>query len=285
MFGNPYQWKVYNANDLEMCIKENNGINPCFISVCQFDPDPYLEYVPFDFDGPNAKKDAQKLVAFFDKNNLNPYIVVFSGLGYHVYLKVVKHYYSKSVLASFQNDIIGGLNLTTADSCIIGDIRRVMRIPNTINEKHGTVCQYIYNDHQLDNPVLDLLLWTNNNSKREREFNINREFESLESNDNNLISELHSYPCLKYWIRSEEPPHLIRVWYVTYKLIEGYSVDDIIDDLRSYNWVDWDENLTRYQIHHIVNKGYKMPKCKTIMDHGFCIKHKYEGCNGTNTSN
>lgn len=259
-FGNPYQVRVDSYAELEKLILSNNGVNDCYLSISQFDPMPYIDYVPFDFDGKMAYSDACKLKAFFDEHNLGPYIFIFSGSGYHAHLKVVEHHYSSQVLANFQNSIIDNLQLTSADKAIVGDVRRLMRIVGTVNISHNTLCSCVA--YKEDGHMLDLMLLTTPEYSAP---NISAYY------DTDLLTELHAYPCLKYWIRSIEPPHLIRVWYVTYLLTMQYSVDDIIEKLKSFHWADWSESYTRYQVTYIVQRNLKMPKCETIKKYGYCL--------------
>jgi len=264
MFGNPYQVKVYSMQRLETLIEENNGINPCFISVCQYDQEPYLTYVPFDLDGSNAKHDVSKLCRFFDLNGLT-YRVIFSGNGYHVYLRVVEHHYTDKDLFKFQRDIIDGLRLKSADPHIVGDVKRLMRIPGTINEKNGKLCKEIFRTEN-QTPQLDLLLWENDATYFDKvKFNESTNILDMR------ISELHTYPCLDHFIKEDEPPHLARVFYVIYKIIEGYSDLQIFRDLEKKGWVDWNPKIVWYQIKHIRNGKYILPRCKTLKKYNLCI--------------
>lgn len=273
-FGNPFQVNVYNTIELENLIRENDGLNPCFVSVCQYDPEPFLNAVPFDFDGSSSIEDIVKIIDVSEKLKLGSFIAVCSGGGYHFYLKVAKHHYDKDILRNFQFDIIQMLDLTSADYQIVGDIKRLMRIPNTINEKYGVRSSIIYSFNTSN--ILDLYLWEHDSSNnhcscRYVEENFNDEYDDDDDDDDeNLVSELHSYPCLSYWTRSIEPPHLIRAWYVIMKIIQGLTDDEIVEDLKSKNWKDWNENYTRYQISFTRKGKYKMPKCSTIKKYGYC---------------
>lgn len=270
-FGNPYQIDVYNSNELYDLIRENDGINPCFISVCQYDPEPLLGIIPFDFDGSSSFNDVIKIMDVCEKFNLGSFIVVYSGGGYHFYLKVVEHHYEKDILRKFQSNIIHTLNLSSADYQIVGDIKRLMRIPNTINEKYGVRSRIMYSYNTSN--IIDLYLWENDSqdSYSIHKYIENNDYSNLTYNDDdNLVSELHYYPCLSYWTKSIEPPHLIRAWYVIMKIIQGLTDDEIVEDLKSKNWKDWNENYTRYQINFIRKGKYRMPKCSTIKKYGYC---------------
>lgn len=287
MYGNPYQKKVSTYDEIEKYIKEDNGLNPCFISVASFDPDPYMEFIPFDFDGIGAITDMLKIVKFFQKNNLEPVIVISSGLGYHVYLKVVGHHYSKEIIGSFQNTLINQLDLVTADTHIVGNVRALMRIPGTINEKYGNLSSFVNKPDFSKQASLDLYLlsekqvkYKSKNVEQPEDLNIEDEF-----NNYQLISELHYYPCLEVWIRQKEPPHFIRVAYVIYQLINGLSPREILSKLETFNWCDWNENYTTYQIKHIIYGRYRMPKCSTIRMKGYCLDCRKANSNQKNIKN
>jgi len=275
MFGNPYQQRINSFTELLSLINKNNGKNPCFISVAEFDPDPYIELIPFDFDGESALDDALKLIEFFDNNNLKPYYMISSGNGYHIYLKVVGHYYPKKLVSSFSVGIVEKLKLKSIDYHIIKNIRTLMRIPGTINEKNNKTSYFYLKPDFNTEPNFDLFLYKNNETSYSKHGHFDIGIDSVsntELSNVDFISELHSYPCLEYYIKEKEPPHFIRVSYVSYLLSLGYNFPDILSILYKLNWIDFDLNYTAYQIKQIMNGKYKVPLCDTIKNFGYCIE-------------
>ena len=86
---------------------------------------------------------------------------------------------------------------------------------------------------------------------------------------------MHSYPCVYYWIKKEEPPHLIRVFFVSILIDAGYSDIDIINKIKRFKWVDFNYKITEHQIKYIRNGKYRIPTCHKIKELGFCI----DNCN------
>lgn len=270
MFGNPYQVRVDSEYEINKYIEDNNGINPCFISICQYDPYPLNDKVVFDLDGQYAERDVKLLTNYFEDNDLGSFMVVFTGGGYHFYFKVLEFHYNKEDISRFQLDVEKRLDLKSFDHHVLGDIKRMIRIPGTINEKYGIETEILY-EYDSDN-FINLYLWKDNNNKHKFYKNIKHNMNMMSTR----ISELHRYPCIEYYIQMKEPPHIIRVWYVSKLISQGYNEDEIVERLKSFKWIDWNEDITRYQINHNMKNGYTIPKCQTIKNYGYCMEDVFK---------
>lgn len=262
-WGNSYgnQILVKTREDIYNFIDEHLGIDNIGISVCTFkDHKPYLLFLPFDFDAPDLKdawRDAVKLYNYLIERDYDVHITFSGRKGFHIFLATEPKWYNKEQIRAVQSYFKEKLGLKTLDKQIFGDIRRLMRVPYTYNIRGGLCMEIKYHDgKKLD---LDLILL-----KRNR---INRETEYEET-------DYHKYPCIEKIVREDnEPRHIIRFTYVILRLAEGWSEDDIIDEIKGeFNWIDFDEHYTRSQIIQIDSRGYVPPSCKTLKELGFCDK-------------
>jgi len=54
------------------------------------------------------------------------------------------------------------------------------------------------------------------------------------------------------------------------------NILDIIDEIETFGWVDWDKNKTLYHLGEIGKREYSMPCCSTVKGYGLCIGCKYD---------
>jgi len=140
---------------------------PCYVSVQPYssrDQVYGLEKLFYDFDSKEDPPDLEKAWAeasdFADKlrffYKVEP-LVAFSGRkGYHVdvWLQEVVSFepeqelVAKEVYRTLQEKILEGLNYSTLDPQVIGDIRRLARLPYTTHEKSGLLCQPVDEDRR-----------------------------------------------------------------------------------------------------------------------------------------
>lgn len=144
--GFPLQAIVNDRESAQRLIDQNNGAAPCFASCNSYPvvengiPRTTLyEWMPFDLDSHDiafSLADARRLVSFALSRDI-PFIVRFSGSkGFHVYYRFAPLHIkldpaSARVVSAIQNWVIEQAGVKTADAHIIGDLRRIMRIPGT----------------------------------------------------------------------------------------------------------------------------------------------------------
>ena len=264
----------------------------CGISMCTFKDDvPYLLYLPFDFDSYSLEKSWKDSMVFYNNMVDEGWDISINSSGYrgfHCLVSVVPKPYSRNQILSAQSFYKRYLGLTTCDSNIFGDIRRIIKIPGTCHcgkfkkdkSNHwkrigeGSYCYTIkYNKGE----VLDLdEYWPDEFP----EYNYNKS-----NNSNNKPK--HPFPCIDKCLEEyideyglHEPPHLIRYSFVAYWLKMGYEPEEIYQMLyekysigKKYEWADWGDTKTMNQIQQIGgNNGYNPMTCNTLRKMGFCIK-------------
>jgi len=264
-FGNRFigfweQEPVRNKKEIIDIIKEHLSIDNIGISISTYkDNNPYLLFLPFDFDCVNLRDawdDAKRTFNYFVKEGYGTYITFSGRKGFHVFVPTIPKVYTRKHLRVVQNYFKNLLSLKTVDEQIFGDVRRLMRIAGTYNP-NGGLCK-ILSEH--DGKEIDL----------DDYYEFTDYIETYEKR-NNGESQYHDYPCIESIIRNDtEPRHLIRFTYVTLRLDEGWSIDEIIDEIESFGWQDFKEGYTRRQIEHIDSRGYVPPSCETLREMGYC---------------
>ena len=145
----PYRQTVKTLTDALSIIRTYNGVKRLFFSLYTLDSlpqrqNPPIDKIWFDFDSPNAQRAAQKMLDCVNGENLK-HLIVFSGGGFHFYIFTQngdKMSDARSALKAMHKDIaekakcsIGPEKIADIDYHIIGDISRVVTIPNTYNVK------------------------------------------------------------------------------------------------------------------------------------------------------
>jgi hypothetical protein len=84
------------------------------------------------------------------------------------------------------------------------------------------------------------------------------------------LYDLIHMPCMVERITSPNPHHEVRqnVAVMLYNVgLNRHQVEAIYEKL---GWIDWDREVTRYQLKHIWEKGYSDMSCATIRSRGLC---------------
>jgi hypothetical protein len=265
-WGNSYgdQKRISSYNEIKEFVESHLGIDNIGISISTYkDGVPFLLFLPFDFDSGtliDAWEDAKKLYLHLRTCNYGAYLIFSGRKGFHVLVPTIPRLYTKRQLRTIQMMFKTMLDLKTLDEQIFGDIRRLMRLPNTYNI-NGDLCRVISSNEgeELD---LDKLY--------------HDDFIPLEVYKNGIKREhkpeYHDYDCIESLVRSDpEPRHLIRFTYTVLRLAEGYSYDEILDEMESFGWADFDPEYSRKQIEHIDGRNYVPPSCDTLRDMGYCV--------------
>jgi len=303
-FGNPEQTIIFSQEELNDLIERNPSGNPCFISTCWFDEE-HNHIVPivfFDFDNEileDSWKDTKKLAKYFERKQLIPFYIFFTGnRGFHIHLHVKPKKYSNGELRIFQEFLIDKLSLKSACRHVVGQTRRMCRIPNTKHEDTGLYCIQVNLNQKLDEILelskqpqpLKIELFPEyydlrqlikrfriNNLKKSSNNNIQiRENINYANCDNKFYKELFKFhPCLLNEILTEEPANSVRVWTVSFLLEQGFSLTWIFKFFESCHWIDWNPSKTAYHLKRVKeNGGYATPRCKLIQSGGYCLGKK-----------
>jgi hypothetical protein len=275
--------------------RNKNG-QPAYASVQPYQArdQPFgLEKLFFDFDCEENTEKAWKEAASFSEALIQYYkvlpFVTFSGnKGYHVYVflsSTVPFSPSrlgiiKEVYGLVQEKILKGFKFETLDPAVLGDIKRLARVPFSVHEKTGKVCCPVSLSHQFITPrSLEIY----------RDFGLNPSVlktvsDELETEKNwrkasprkktpfKLKDSENIRPCIKNAVSlhmERGEGHLMRLAVAIEHLCMGASTDQIVELFRGQS--DFNESKTRYFVEDALRKRYKPFKCRTIRSLGFCL--------------
>ena len=295
--GSPERFFVEKPEDLidfvQKCRAEHA---PCYMSVQPYsrrDQVYGLEKLFFDFDCKEDTSLAWRDAATFAENLIEfyrvlPFITFSGGKGYHVYVflkntvvfplhrtEFVKHVYER-----LQRKLLKGLKFETLDQSVIGDLKRLARVPYSIHEKTEKTCHPISLQHQFIDPRslevyrlygLDTGLIQDICGELKLEEKL-KEFLTREKKSIRIFKTGKVRPCIQEALKQpleDKEGHLMRLAIAVEFLNKGYSVDQVVDLFRAQG--DFSERKTRYYVEDAKRKGYKPFRCSKIRELGFCL--------------
>lgn len=297
--GNPHRTVLKDPDSLISYVKQRRTrFEPCFLSV-----QPYrarnqvygLEKLFFDFDSketpPNLEKTwnetshfVNTLQKFYDIASLT----VFSGnRGFHVYIwfwqvvefKPPQEALAKAVYKLIQEKLLKGLTYKTLDPEVLGDIKRLARLPYTIHQKSGLKCEPSSARGQPMRILPTAIEGYRKNGIPEQFFRKTVEEAKLQqklkrvkqSRRRHLLKISNIRPCITEALQTElndEYGHLMRLAIAVECLNNGYTVDQIVPLFKTQS--DFNPEKTRAMVLHAEKKAYKPRKQETIRRYGFC---------------
>ena len=249
-----------------------------------------LERFYFDFDcekdPDKAWKEARKFACDLNMYYYAKPLLVFSGCkGYHVYLwlwstvETTTHRseFVKAVYDRMQRKLLKGLKFETLDPAPIGDIKRLSRVPYSLHDKTGRVCQPVNLDGE---PITIQSLeeyWRHGLGRRFlekacREVKLRESWVKTRRPQRAFKPTGQVRPCIEAALKvplDRGEGHKMRIAIATEYLNKGFSVPQVVDLFGSQ--LDFNESKTRYFIVDIQRKSYAPFRCKTIRDLGFCL--------------
>lgn len=278
-----------------------NGADEVFTNVNPLNGT--INKIFIDFDGEHSLEEAQQVYQYCLSKNI-PCIPIASGkkgIHLHILLKSRRGKDNKEILyKATKSLLIQALSekSKSIDSHVIGDTRRLCRIPGTLRPpENANFCTYLPPSKgflEMNQTALSWWIKGTHNFQLE-DYIPNRDdltfptFESLilpeieslnmkfeqDLYDNspscidNKILEMALRPCLYRLITVEEPRHHVRVAVTDDLLRSDFTVNQIVEIFRSLNWRDWNEGKTRYQIEHCKPISYPKKKLKEL---GICFE-------------
>lgn len=281
---------------------------PCYMSVNTYGRRGRLHALDrlfWDFDSQEktpdldaAWRDARRLHDALEQLHQVGSLLVASGMkGYHVHaflstpieIPPGTERVARAAVRILQTRLLQGLTLPTIDRGVVGDIARLARVPYTMHHpkelKDGTalpggLCQPLTPEREvllLDASDVDGL--------RDRGVPIKAVGSAIRSAW--MAEEIRQArrekgvtggtprvkgvrPCLEALLRQGSFSHKMRLAIVTeYHHRTGLGEDKLVALFRGME--DFDENRARYQVRHILRRGYKPFRCVTLKAAGVCL--------------
>lgn len=292
---NPIRRRIHTSREFENFISQNNGVHDCFTSV--YSHDLTIDKLFFDFDGSYAIEEAKRVSEFVTGKLNSPIIAIVSGKkGIHLYIltkpvkiddprplirnaqlyilietfgEEIQKILGKEISKSSKEEISKAFNeaIHAADRRIIGDVRRICRIPNTLrppenrawctflppdwtNMSELDIQRHIKQTHTYKYDLGGQLLDIENLPKIEINFSSDDSAENghvnIPGKENDFLKSVLR-PCLYTNITTKNPQHAVRT-ATTIELLEFLKPQQVFDIYAKLDWVDWDPELTRYHI-------------------------------------
>jgi len=286
--GCPERFYTDKPQDLLRLVQDcRKTLQPCYVSVQPYSgPDKpcALEKLYYDFDCKEdpafAWRDACTFAEALKKYyNVEPLTVYSGRKGFHTYvfLKQVVYIgetplaFAKQVYEELQTRLIEGLNLPTLDAQVIGDIKRLARVPFSVHEKTGSLCAPVDGDRK---PFVPESLQAYKTLDPELFSQIIKELKTRKQ----IASAKHAHaykgirPCILAALSKpleSGDGHLMRLAVAREYLAGGYGVEEIVQLFQ--NQLDYNPEKTRYYVEYAQKNPAKPFKCKTIRKLGFCL--------------
>lgn len=287
--GTPSRWLVSEPSELIKLASES--ISPLYMSVNYYsarDTVSRLDKLFFDFDSQDLSLAWKEVVDFSDNMNrfygLKP-LIAFSGRkGYHSYLFFqhpfgwdLSQRHLKAIYSELQAMLLYGLEYETLDHAVIGDIKRLARVPFSRHEKSGELCQ------PLDMSRSPVLLQPGfKQAFREHGIGMDLIKKALNRVNDEILDKAFPKPrrrrptyddrirpCIEAALGSSHVEHKLRIAVVAELRAHGWGEARIVDAFSGLG--DFDRKKTARYVKHALKKGYKPFRCSTIQILGGCL--------------
>jgi hypothetical protein len=291
--GTPARQRIHTMRDFVKFIEQNNGRTDCYAEVYAF-PYTTIDKVFLDFDGPSAVKEAQQVYTYLKAKRI-PVIPVASGKkGIHLHVMIkpqtfTTHDEAKTALTMITWSLLSEFSsLTSLDTHVIGDVRRFCRIPNTLRPPENVnwcvflpenwdtmteldIIRYIKAPHAVNYnlpPRQEVKPTTSTN--RQRQTSGQMTVQTMIPAQSHEFLQRILRPCLYNAICQPNPRHHVRV-AATVDLKNAGLPFSFVERLYStLKWIDYDPNITHYQITQIYKSNYSSYSCKRLQELGIC---------------
>jgi len=238
-----------------------------------------------------------------------PFIVK-TRKGYHVYFFLVdimvfsksKIKFAKALYKEMQEVLIGGVEYEFLDKKIVGDISRFARVPLTMHEKTGKICEIVdinlrttkvrsidfFKIYGIPDSFVKTTITKLKKRLREQHQKQKEEIEKFEkeSIQNGRFYKNEIRPCFKVRMEKGEMNHAQRLAWLAEIYHNGYNTEWKMLELCRKTFNDFIERKSMEQIEDYFKHeryNYSPYKCKTIMAKGWCLYDKCPLWNAKNT--
>ena len=286
--GIPYRKVVYSERQFDKIIRIANHIKPVFASIYTLDFD--IDKVVIDIDCRNlfgALESAKKLYHRLQDMSVDC-LCIFSGCkGFHIYIPVVgiegDYDAKKYILRSVQSTITHGID--NVDTQLFGDVRRLIRVPNTFNKVRyavplpsdwyewdiGYILDYAKEPRcTFTKPKRHLVVDIDGIKERRKPPEGTSEYQfSIKPEGVYVLLSYLIRPCIVEELMSNRnPPHFIRFNLVAELMWLGFKPNEVHEFIRQMNWSDYDPEKTEYYINHIYTWQYYPEHCNSLKARG-----------------
>lgn len=309
---------VNNLKELLEAVNRNNRRTTVFTSLYAFleiknNRGVYdtakIRQIYFDFDNPSSLECIRKLHNYCKERNLK-HTMFFSGGGFHFYIAVLYPNYltnKKTAIANAQIQISNDLNIKIGisedfdlDAHIVGDIARLVRVPNTFNLRRKKYCIPI-SEEEIELLTLDGFRALAENKRNKPPFIYGRNYLDLKPFDGEAVNREYDFSedysegeenatpvdiktlpfCLQVLAEKKSMKHRERFMFISYCKEIGLPSNNTkatlktFLDPRVFHHSVYEEGQIRYIYSH---RELVPPNCDTFKNLGYCRNEK--NCEG-----
>lgn len=287
--------KCQSDKEIAAYVNKYNGFVDCYCSLFWYDivgkdilnndiRESKIDKAFFDFDNDNTS--AKKFVEYLIKKDIK-FKINFSGRGHHVYIPLQGNGDMMN-LRVFQLAVLAESGVM-CDPHVIGDTARISRIANTWNTKSNSYCipikieeigQENASEQRFEEFWYGTVVPVLSEYTEEKYENI----KPIQFKDIKINSDIVLLPCIRAIISKANPRHserYVMVVYLSDALRSGkdlcyFNLNELYEQMVKFfddncsHWLDWDPDMTRYQIKNILPKTNVIAGCRFIKKHGFC---------------
>lgn len=304
MFIKPRRFKIINPADVDYYVSVYNGKKDLYQTVYNYedviDVDTAIVdkiFLDFDYNADMKFLHNVREVAQYLSENDYLFYIRFSGNGFHIFIllddeKIIN---PKNAIKNYVN-FLHKKTETTSDPAVIGDLRRVVRVPNTLNIKHKKqqyYCIPITLDELLNKSYEEIRILAQNPREKNdfvngsRLLNITEWDTHISINNNSSTQKVVTEnkindnipPCVQALMKDPMLGNTGRIQVILFFRDLGYSKEEVEDIL--YNFLSEEKfNHSVYeekQIDYLFEKDYIFNDCFAQKENGFCTS---ENCPG-----
>lgn len=304
VFIKPRRLKTYSKDDIDYYIDIYNGKKDLYETVYQYED--FIDvstvivdkiFLDFDFNVDMKFLHDVRTVATYLYDNDYLFTIRFSGNGFHILIYLTQDELSNPKMAIRQYvNFLHKETDTESDPAVIGDLRRVIRIPNTLNIKHKEhfYCIPLKYTELMSMSYEDIRKMAKNPRDESDFFNGHRylnisEWDTLiveecvchdQQNvilDTNISNDLPA--CIRAAMRVSDLGNLGRMQLILFLRDLGYSKEEVEDILFSFLSEEKFKHsvFEEHQIEHLFNKDYMFSDCNVQKQNGFCMSELCKG--------
>ena len=305
MFIKPRRIKITDPQDVDYYIKIYNGTKDLYQSVYSYQDEISVSnvivdkiYLDFDFDSDMKFLHNVRIVAQYLFDNDYLFYIRFSGNGFHIFILLddIELKNPKVAIKNYVN-YLHKKTETESDPAVVGDLRRVVRVPNTLNLKYRNkrfYCIPISFDELMNQTYEDIRLLAQNPrsnkdfinghrllniSEWDKQLSFKQPKQQIIVNHNKIDNSIP--PCIQDMMKNPMLGNAGRVQLILFFRDLGYTKEEIEDILYSFlseekftHCVD-EEHLIDY----LFEKDYTFHDCFIQKDNGFCTSDTCKGYN------
>ena len=244
----------------------------------------------------NTLEDTRKVCEWTIENEI-PAALILTGFGFHTHLLFATEVRPKRELRSTAMMLEEELGLETLDRMPIGDVHRLMRIPNcprvydgrhtghyTIPLTPEEVCDMSVSEMlelsrnprdvsiRYDRPEMKVYEgYTHTTNTQTAHKPIEGYTKPVSDSLEQFVRSVVQLPCMKERIFQPNPSHTVRRNVAVLLFNCGMSPEEVQEIYAKINWRNYDPDVTQRQLEQIYRKRYADMSCETLQKEGLCI--------------